>query len=70
MLFIFGIGPRSKVIEEMPFVCPVCQTPTSYQIKQHRSYFSLFFIPLFPVSKAKLGFKECLNCHTKMPNHF
>ena len=70
MFFIFGVGPRSKVAERQPFVCPVCQTHTEYQIKQHRSYFSLFFIPLIPLSKAKRGYKECLNCHTKMPNHF
>lgn len=69
MFFIFGVGPRSKVIETQPFVCPVCQTQTQYQIKQHRNYFSLFFIPLIPLSKPKRGYKECLNCHSKMPSY-
>ena len=46
MLFIFGIGPKTKVIERSQFLCPVCQTRADYELRQQRNYFSLFFIPL------------------------
>jgi transcription elongation factor Elf1 len=69
MFFIFGIGPKTKVIEKNMFVCPVCRTHTTYELKQQRNYFSLFFIALIPLSKAKSAFVKCLNCGTEMPSN-
>lgn len=68
MFFIFGIGPKTKVIEKAQFICPVCQTNTPYELKQQRNYFSLFFIPLIPLSKAQGQFVRCLHCKTEMPS--
>ncbi|HJF27444.1 zinc ribbon domain-containing protein [Acinetobacter bohemicus] len=68
MFFIFGIGPKTKVIEKSQFLCPVCRTRSAYELKQQRNYFSLFFIPLIPLSKAKSAFVRCLNCGTVMPS--
>ena len=68
MFFIFFFGPKTKVLEKNQFVCPVCRTRTSYKLKQQRNYFSLFFIPLIPLSKAKGSFVKCLNCKTEMPS--
>ncbi|ANF82756.1 zinc-ribbon domain-containing protein [Acinetobacter sp. NCu2D-2] len=68
MFFIFGIGPKTKLIEKNQFICPVCQTTTSYELKHQRNYFSLFFIPLIPLSKPKHAFVRCLNCGTSMPS--
>ena len=68
MFFIFGLGPKTKVIETNQFVCPVCRTRSSYELKQQRNYFSLFFIPLIPLSKMKTAFVQCLNCGTTMPS--
>ncbi|MFW1753988.1 zinc-ribbon domain-containing protein [Acinetobacter wanghuae] len=68
MFFIFGLGPKTKVIETNQFVCPVCRTRSSYELKQQRNYFSLFFIPLIPLSKPKNSFVQCLNCRTQMPS--
>lgn len=53
MFFIFGVGPKTKVVEKSQFSCPVCRTRSSYELRQQRQYFSLFFIPLFPMSKQK-----------------
>ena len=53
MFFIFGVGPKTKVVEKSQFSCPVCRTRSSYELRQQRQYFSLFFIPLFPMSKRK-----------------
>lgn len=68
MFFIFGIGPKSKVIEKKTFLCPVCRHHANYELKQQRNYFSLFFIPLIPLSKSKGSYVNCLNCQTKMPS--
>ena len=69
MLFIFGIGPKTKVIKSAEFVCPVCRAHSRYELKQQRNYFSLFFIPLIPLSKTQGQFVICQNCGTKMPDH-
>lgn len=67
MFFIFGFGPKTKVIEKNQFTCPVCRTRASYELRQQRNYFSLFFIPLIPLSKAQSETVTCLHCGTKMP---
>ena len=33
MFFIFGFGPKTKVIEKKLFLCPVCRIHTSYEFK-------------------------------------
>ena len=67
MFFIFGIAPKTIITKDGTFTCPVCQNQTGYQIQQHRNYFSLFFIKLFPVSKAKQPYLTCHSCRTVMP---
>ena len=67
MFFIFGIGPKTKTVENGQFVCPVCRTRSAYEMKQQRQYFSLFFIPLLPLSKAKRELVKCLHCGHEMP---
>lgn len=69
MLFIFGVAPKTKVIKKDQFVCPVCRIRCQYELSQQRNYFSLFFIPLIPLSKVQAAFVNCLNCGTKMPSH-
>lgn len=68
MFFIFGIGPKTKIVEKSQFLCPVCRTQSAYELRQQRHYFSLFFIPLIPLSKAKGEFVKCLDCGTEMPS--
>lgn len=67
MFFIFGIGPKTIKTNKGQFLCPVCKSDSAYEVKQQRNYFSLFFIPLIPLSKAKQGQVVCLNCGTHMP---
>lgn len=69
MFFIFGIGPKTNTIEKAQFQCPVCQQFSNYELKAQRQYFSLFFIPLIPLSKVKTAYVKCLNCGTEMPQH-
>ena len=68
MFFIFGIGSKTKIVEKSQFLCPVCRTQSAYELRQQRHYFSLFFIPLIPLSKAKGEFVKCLHCGSEMPS--
>lgn len=68
MFFIFGVGPKTRTIEKSQFFCPVCRTRSAYELQQQRQYFSLFFIPLIPLSKGKNAFVRCLHCGTVMPS--
>ena len=68
MFFIFGIGPKTKIVEKSQFLCPVCRTQSTYELRQQHHYFSLFFIPLIPLSKAKGEFVKCLHCGSEMPS--
>ena len=68
MFFIFGVGPKTKVVEKSQFSCPVCRTRSSYELRQQRQYFSLFFTTLFPVSRQQNTTVKCLHCGTVMPS--
>jgi transcription elongation factor Elf1 len=60
-VIIFGTRVRHKVIGEGKFFCPKCQTQRLYQHKRASRYFTLYFLPIFPV--GKLGeFVECQTC--------
>ncbi len=67
MFFIFGVGPKTVKTAQGQFKCPVCRSYSGYEIKQQRNYFSLFFIPLIPLSKPKSRQVQCLHCGTFMP---
>lgn len=41
--------------------CPRCSQPSNLVGKSYRTWFTLFFIPVFPVS-GKTPFCECANC--------
>jgi hypothetical protein len=43
------------------FFCPHCGTRGRYQLKQVRRFFTLYFIPLFPIGGG-MRFVECDQC--------
>jgi tetratricopeptide (TPR) repeat protein len=45
-------------------VCPNCKQQSMIQPKSVRSWFTLFFIPIFPVG-AKRTFSQCNNCRAQ-----
>lgn len=51
-------GATSKTVS-----CHSCGQLATYEPVRMRQYFTLFFIPLFPVNKGKLAFR-CQNCKT------
>ncbi len=60
MIFIAGVSPKIKVLDQNPRRCPVCGLHQAYY-KRMDHYLSLFFIPLFRVKKGE-PFIMCDRC--------
>lgn len=52
MIFIAGVYPKTKTIDSNPRLCPLCGGAQAY-LKRIDHYLSIFFIPIFPVSRGK-----------------
>ncbi len=50
MLFIFGTKAYRTVLAVLTLVCRVCGNPAAQRIEKHVTKFTLFFVPIFPVS--------------------
>jgi len=66
--FIILFGSRS-IVSNVPgptvqTVCPRCAHHVAMQAKSYRTWFTLFFIPVFPVS-GSTRFTECPNCRAR-----
>ena len=60
-MIIFGTKPRTKTVAKGSFYCPKCQTTRQYEHKKARNYFTLYFVPVFPI--GDLGeYVECQTC--------
>jgi len=71
--FILLFGTRSIVSNDasadtVNTVCPRCGQQAAIFGKTYRTWFTLFFIPVFPVSGAK-KFSQCGNCGAQFPVH-
>jgi hypothetical protein len=64
MLLIFGFRARAKALSTGEFFCGRCGADRSYVLQQIRRWFTLFFIPLFPVGKALGEQVKCSTCGT------
>jgi tellurite resistance protein len=61
MIFIWGSKGRTKTIGDGQFHCPDCQDHRTYAKKEVKRWFTLYFIPVFPMNT--LGdFVECGAC--------
>lgn len=60
MLLIFGATPRERVLTRVTFVCEYCRTRAEQDVVESATKFSVFFIPLFTVSRRY--FVVCSNC--------
>ena len=60
MFIIAGVSPKTTTLDHHPRRCPACGLFQAY-LKRTDSYFSLFFLPLFPVKKGEpyLWCKRC-----------
>ncbi|MBZ0297802.1 MAG: zinc ribbon domain-containing protein [Anaerolineae bacterium] len=60
-MIIFGAKPKYKTISSGEFFCPSCQKTRRYERKGGKNYFSLYFIPVFPMGDLD-EFIECQTC--------
>lgn len=65
MILIWGLRSRAKTLSTGQFFCPKCGTDRSYVLQQIRRWFTLFFIPLFPVGKPAGEQVKCSTCGTR-----
>jgi zinc-ribbon family len=65
MILIWGLRARAKAISTGEFFCAHCGTDRSYVLQQIRRWFTLFFIPLFPVGKPLGEQVKCSTCGTR-----
>lgn len=60
MIFIAGVSPKKKVLDQNPRRCSVCGLNQAYYQRVDH-YLSLFFIPIFRVKKGE-PFSICDSC--------
>ena len=52
-MIIWGLRQRGKVLGQRMLTCPNCHREAMTGIAQNRRWFTLFFIPIFPISARK-----------------
>ena len=62
MFIIFGSTTRKIKEDEGYFLCPQCQPLRPYLLQSYQSWFTLFFIPLFPIGDKRNRHVECKEC--------
>ncbi len=60
MIFILGARDRETVIGSGYFLCPACRQLRLYKHKRLARYFTIYFLPIFPLQS--LG--EMIECQT------
>ncbi|RMG83938.1 MAG: zinc-ribbon domain-containing protein [Chloroflexi bacterium] len=60
-MIIFGANTRYKTLRKGHFYCPNCMTERPYELKEARPYFTLYFLPLFPIGKPR-EVVQCAHC--------
>ncbi len=60
MFILFGTKTRFKTLSTGQFYCPQCRTRRTYELRQARDYFTLYFIPIFPIHTRG----EVVTCQT------
>jgi transcription elongation factor Elf1 len=52
-MIIWGLRSRNKVLGQRVLNCPNCHRDAMTAAAQSRRWFTLFFIPIFPISEKK-----------------
>jgi uncharacterized tellurite resistance protein B-like protein len=64
MILIFGTRARATAVSTGEFFCSRCGADRSYVLQRIRRWFTLFFIPVFPVGKVLGEQVKCSTCGT------
>ena len=68
MYFIFGIHPWVKNIGQDLRECTRCSKSTVHTVETRRNWFTLFFIPIFPLGSNQ-QIRRCNLCGQEMNDH-
>jgi hypothetical protein len=60
-MIIFGTKAKYRAVGSGQFFCPHCQKTRQYEHKRAKTYFAVYFIPIFPISDGG-EFVECQTC--------
>jgi predicted RNA-binding Zn-ribbon protein involved in translation (DUF1610 family) len=60
-IIIWGSRGITSRLNSGQFHCPRCQAQVSYDLQESRPYFTIYFIPLFPVGSGQ-RYVECRRC--------
>ena len=52
-MIIFGVRSYVRLLAMINLVCRNCGNPAAHRVVQHTRKFTLFFVPLFPVSHSR-----------------
>jgi len=53
MFIILGASLRKKKLGQISATCNRCAREVVHSLEQHRTWFTLFFIPLFPLDRGR-----------------
>jgi hypothetical protein len=67
MIFIAGISPKTKTLDQNPRWCSICGLHQAYE-RRVDHYLSLFFIPVLRVKKGE-PFIVCDRCEGSSPEY-
>lgn len=59
-MLIFGLSAKQALMATLFYVCEVCGNQAAHQLVKRTNRFTLFFIPLFPVSTRYID--TCTAC--------
>jgi hypothetical protein len=59
-VILWGYRNRRATIGRLNYVCPRCQQNCAHNVNKVQTKFTLFFIPLFPISTTYKA--VCVNC--------
>ena len=61
-MILFGTKGRAIEMDRGQFHCPNCKIEKNYQKKYVQTWFTLYFIPIFPMGEKKNEHIECEEC--------
>jgi len=61
VVLFLGTRIRRRVVGTGTFGCPYCVQPRAYQLLEARTWFHVFWLPLFPVGQAWRSV-QCTGC--------
>lgn len=59
-MIIFGLKSYTRLLATLSLVCPSCGQRAAHRLFEVVNKFTLFFIPLFPVSRSRR--MDCTYC--------